>query len=49
MDCPSNGKLRNNIKKRKKIKMKCQLKILEWSVENLLKAGLKYILKSSKD
>ena len=35
-----NGKSRNNIRKRKKIKMKFQLKILDKSVENLQKVGL---------
>ena len=51
-DChglPIEWKIEEQYKKKKKIKMKCQLKILEWSVENLLKAGLKYILKNSKD
>ena len=44
-----NGKLRNSIKKIKKIKMKFQLKILEKNAEILQKNGLTYISKNFKD
>jgi len=39
----SNGKLRNSTKKRKKIRMKFQLKILDKSAESLQTAGLMFI------
>ena len=44
-----NGKLKKNIKKRKKIKMKFQPRILEKNVENLHKNGLIYTELSLKD
>ena len=48
-DYQLNGKLKNNIKKRRKTKMKFQLKILEKSVVNLQKSGLEFIKRNLKD
>ena len=47
--CQSNGKLRNNIKKIKKIKMKYQLMSLEKNVEISQINGLMYIKNNLKD
>ena len=50
-DChglPIEWKIEGNIK-RKKIRMKFQLKTLDKSVENLQKAGLMYTLRSLSD
>ena len=51
-DChglPIEWKIEEQYKKKKKIKMKYLLKILDKSVESSLKAGSMFILKSSKD
>ena len=44
----SNGKLKNNIKKRKKIKMKFPSKILDKNAENLLKSWIQVHIKEFK-
>ena len=49
MDFQLSGKLKNNIKKRKKIKTKYLLKILDKNVGNLQKVGSMYTLKSLND
>ena len=49
MDYLLNGKLKNNIKKIKKIKMKSRSQNLEKSVEILHKNGLKFIKRNLKD
>ena len=49
MDCQLNGKLKNNTKKIKKIKMMCLLLSLEKNVEILQVNGLIFIKINLKD